>query len=80
MVSETRSDFLLTIVGDGPDRQLLEVWQSSLGLLDRTVFFYGTASEQEVMQLTADCSFAVLNSNFETFSVVMAESLRAASP
>jgi len=71
--------FELTVVGDGPDRQMLEDMVRSLGLAD-AVCFLGRLANNEVLDHTAKCWAVVINSNVETFSVVTGEALAQGKP
>jgi glycosyltransferase involved in cell wall biosynthesis len=79
-LSEKRDDFELQIIGDGPDRAKLEELAQNYGLLNHKVFFYGMVDPEDVLKLMEKSDFFVLNSNFETFSVVTAEALLCGKP
>ncbi|HLC16850.1 MAG TPA: glycosyltransferase [Thermodesulfovibrionia bacterium] len=75
-----RDDCALHIVGDGPDREMLEDLSKQLNLYKRYVFFHGLKSKREVREFMEAASFFVLNSHFETFSVATAESIACGTP
>jgi glycosyltransferase involved in cell wall biosynthesis len=79
-LSLMRNDFELRIVGNGPDRERLEILAEKYGLLNKTIFFEGMVQVDEVSRFFCECDFFVLNSNFETFSVVTAEALAYGKP
>jgi glycosyltransferase involved in cell wall biosynthesis len=79
-LSLKRKDFELHIVGNGPDRSRLEILSEKYGLLNKMVFFEGLVPVDEVSRYFCQCDFFVLNSNFETFSVVTAEALAHGKP
>jgi len=79
-LSMKRRDFELHIVGSGVDREMLEILSEKYGLLNRMVFFEGMVPVDEVAGFFCECDFFVLNSNFETFSVVTAEALAYGKP
>jgi len=68
------------IVGDGEDRQHLEDLARSKGLLNTNIKFHGRKTNDEVLQIINQSDFLVMNSVFETFSVVTAEALLAGKP
>ena len=70
----------LHIVGHGRDEQMLKTLAGQLGLLDRVVFFHGVKSNEEVFQYLHACDFLVMNSRFETFSLVCIEAMSCGKP
>jgi len=73
-ISKIRTDFELYIVGDGQDRINLEDLVNSLSLTG-CVKFTGPVSDRNLGQYYTKSDFFVMNSNYETFSVVTAEAL-----
>jgi glycosyltransferase involved in cell wall biosynthesis len=69
----------LTVIGGGPDRQMLEDLASQLELTD-VVTFLGRLANNEVLDHMARCWAVVINSNVETFSVVTGEALAQGKP
>jgi glycosyltransferase involved in cell wall biosynthesis len=79
-LSLKRRDFELHIVGNGTDRGSLESLSEKYGLLNKVVFFEGLVQANGVSRFYRECDIFVLNSNFETFSVVTAEALTYGKP
>jgi len=79
-VYRIRTDFELHILGDGCDRTILENLAKELGLLNECVFFHGMKTHDEICAFYSISDFFVLNSNFETFSVVSAEAISCGLP
>lgn len=73
-------DLVLDIVGDGPDRRMLEGLARELGLLNKRVFFHGLVPNDKLEGFFRRANFFVLNSNYETFSVATAEALAHGLP
>lgn len=69
----------LTIIGDGPDRGMLEGLAASLGL-NGSVRFLGRLPNSAVLDHVADAFAMVVNSRVETFSVVTGEALAQGRP
>jgi len=78
-ISKIRNDFEFRIIGGENDRSYLESLVKELGL-EEYVLFYGQVSDQELESHYNKSDFFVLNSNYETFSVVTAESLACGIP
>jgi len=70
----------LHIIGHGADEAMLKKLASDLNLFDRVVFFHGVKKNEEVFQYLYDCDFLVMNSRFETFSLICAESIACGKP
>jgi len=79
-LSKKREDFELHIIGDGIDRAKIEDLAIELGIKDKLVFFHGFIDNNELLNPLQNSDFFVLNSNYETFSVVCAEALAAGIP
>jgi glycosyltransferase involved in cell wall biosynthesis len=73
------SDTGLVIIGDGPERGLLEDLVRSRQLSDR-VYFAGQKSKEETMALMAACDLFVLNSTHEGFPHVVLEAMSLGLP
>lgn len=69
----------LRIIGDGKDMQKLVLLVEELGLSDK-VDFMGRLAQPQVVEQIAKSSFLIVNSRFETFSVVIIESLALGVP
>ena len=76
---EKRDDFVLDIVGDGPNRSEYEELTRKLGLQD-IVCFHGLKTKQEVAEFMKQCDIFVLPSLFETFGAVLIEALACGKP
>lgn len=74
-----RSDFVLDIVGDGPQRVEYETLAQELGLGD-FVRFHGLRPKREVVKFLHNATFFVLPSLCETFGVVLIEALATGKP
>jgi glycosyltransferase involved in cell wall biosynthesis len=72
-------DVGLVIVGDGPERGLLEAIVLGNQLTDR-VYFAGQRSQEETFALMAACDLFVLNSSYEGFPHVVLEAMSAGLP
>lgn len=73
-------DHDLHIIGDGPDKPLLEKLASQLKILNQRVFFQGRKTNREVYYYYPVCQFVIVNSNYETFSMITAEALAHNKP
>lgn len=69
----------LDVIGDGPDRPMLEALVRELGL-SGAVRFHGRVANTEVLRLMAGTGSVIINSNVETFSVVTGEALASGKP
>jgi len=78
-LKEKRDDFVLDVIGDGPNRGEYEKLTNKLGLRD-IVSFHGLKTKQEVAEFMRQCDFFVLPSLFETFGVVLIEALACGKP
>jgi glycosyltransferase involved in cell wall biosynthesis len=74
-----REDFILDIVGDGPNRTEYEGLTRRLGLKD-FVRFHGLRPKEEVAEFMKRCAFLVLPSHHETFGTVLVEALSCGKP
>ncbi len=75
-----RKDFELHIIGDGLSRAKLEKMTNDYGLLNKVIFFHGLLLPEEVMNMMIDSDFHIINSQYETFSLVTAEALMCGIP
>lgn len=69
----------LGIIGDGPDRAMLEKMAATPGLAG-AVTFHGRITQAEVMEHMARTGAVIVNSHVETFSVVTGEALALGRP
>lgn len=70
---------LLTLGGDGPERNELEQLASNLGIAEK-VNFTGLLSREQVLAEMASADAFVLSSLYETFGVVVIEALALGKP
>lgn len=73
-VSKHGAPVQLTIIGDGPDRAMLEELARSEGVASITSFL-GRLPNSAVLDHVAKAGSVIINSNVETFSVVTGEGL-----
>ena len=78
-ISQLRNDFEIHFAGDGQDRQYLENLTKKLQL-ENYIIFHGKVSDTALSKLFFESDFFVINSNYETFSVVTAEALASGLP
>ena len=69
----------LTIIGDGPDRSMLQELVAQHGLKG-SVIFLGRLPNSGVLEQIAHAGAVIINSNVETFSVVTGEALAQGKP
>lgn len=79
LLRQSREDWYLDIIGDGPARAEYERLTLNLGINDK-ITFHGVKSKKEVAEFMRRADFLVLPSLFETFSVVTAEALTSGIP
>lgn len=76
---EINQFFRLVIVGDGPDRKLLEAMIKNLNL-DKRVYLAGRKSKEELMVYLTAADMFVLNSGYEGFSHQILEAMAIGVP
>jgi len=69
----------LTVIGDGPDRRMLEELASAQGVA-QAIRFLGRLPNSAVLDHMAQAGAVIINSNVETFSVVTGEALAQGKP
>jgi len=79
LLSNTRTDWHLHHVGDGPARKRHEMLAAQLGI-SALVTFHGAKPKTEVAAFMRNASLLIVPSVFETFSVVAAEALACGIP
>jgi glycosyltransferase involved in cell wall biosynthesis len=79
MAIQQRPGISLTVIGDGPDRALLEALTTDLGLQEH-VTFLGRLPNAKVIEQMAHAGAVIINSNVEAFSVVTGEALAQGKP
>lgn len=72
-------DWHLVIIGDGPDRNLLEATVQELQVADR-VTFTGSVTRAEVFGWCVAADAFVLNTYFESFSYQVVEAMHSGTP
>lgn len=73
-------NFILHIVGEGPERKKHEELCLQKGLLNTHVKFYGHKNENEIAGMMNDSHFLVLFSNYENLPCVMIEAMMCGLP
>jgi glycosyltransferase involved in cell wall biosynthesis len=79
-ISETNSDVEYHIIGHGKDEAVLKNLARNMNVLDRIVFFHGVKTNEEVFSYLHDCDFLVVNSRYETFSLICIEAMSCGKP
>ena len=79
ILARRRRDFVLDIVGNGPDREEYEKITDRLGL-EKFVRFHGLKTKKEVAKIMRECSFLVQPSLVETFGVTVIEAMASGKP
>lgn len=79
-ISKNNLDFEYHIIGAGPDMDMLKALSESETLDNKFIFFHGRKNNEFVYDFMKQIDFVVINSNFETFSVVAAEALANGKP
>jgi len=70
----------LRIVGGGRDEAMLKELAGKLFAGRRVVLFEGLKSNSEVYNFLRECDFLIVNSRFETFSLICAEAMSCGKP
>jgi glycosyltransferase involved in cell wall biosynthesis len=78
-ISEIKPNVKLLIGGDGPLKEELISYSKELKIIEKVIFL-GNLSREEVRNYMISSDFFVLNSNFETFGVVLIEALAVGLP
>jgi len=73
-LSEKRTDFILKLVGEGKDFQLLKQYASDIGLMEETIVFTGLLEGKALVYEVATADLMVVFSNYENLPVVINES------
>ncbi len=79
LLGHERRDFVVEVIGDGPDRAALTALITRRGVDDR-LRLAGAAPHQSVAARLQAADFAVIPSRFETFSVAAAEAQACGLP
>lgn len=75
-----RQDFVLNIIGDGPDRKALEKLANHLGILGTAVQFKGLMLREQLAAELRNSDAFVLFSNYENLPCVLIEALASGIP
>lgn len=78
-LSEISQLFRLVIVGDGPEKKVLESMVRNLGL-ERKVYLVGKKTQEELATYLAAADMFVLNTGYEGFSHQILEAMTAGVP
>jgi len=70
----------LHIIGNGPDKNELVELSKQRGLYDKSVFFHGEKTHDRLIAFMNSCNCLVVNSRYESFSIVAAEALGCGLP
>jgi len=79
-LAQKRQDFELWIIGDGPDKYLLEKQVLELKNLKNKVHFAGDVNQEKIVQYLSDATATLSFSKFETQSIVLLESIAMGIP
>ncbi len=79
IVKRKRRDFVLNIIGDGPDKKKCEELAKSL-LIRELVHFHGLKQKEEIAEFMRSSVFLVSSSIYETFGVVLVEAIASGLP
>ena len=79
-IREPYPEFELRIIGQGKDKEKLVELSRELGVLNSVVIFEGLKTNPEVYNYLKRCDFLVMNSRFETFSLICGEALSCGKP
>ncbi|MGB1204502.1 MAG: glycosyltransferase [Chitinophagales bacterium] len=79
-VSQRFEPFEYHIIGGGEDEESLKYLAKQLGVLNKSIFFHGRKTNDFVLAFLPTINFLIVNSNYETFSVVTAEALACGKP
>ncbi len=73
-------NIFLQIIGHGKDEKLLKKMSEELGLLPDAMQFEGLKNNQEVYEALWNSDFLIMNSRYETFSLICAEAFSCGKP
>ena len=79
-LSGKRKDFRCLMVGEGPDWDEMKEYAGFLRILDSYVSFTGVKTDNELAEILTGADFSVLSSRYETFGIVLIESLACGIP
>jgi len=73
-IKDRKKDFILDIIGDGPNRAEYEKMSADLGLSD-VVRFHGLKTKEEIAKFMRECDFFILPSLWENLPCVLIEAI-----
>ncbi len=76
---EINPNLELIMIGDGEDHQMAKNLSTKHGL-NQSIKFTGVLQGKELIDLIQSCDFKLMFSNYETFAIVIAESLAMGKP
>lgn len=79
-LQKLRNDFCLHMVGTGPDFSMAVNYAAKSGLNNNTIIFDGLKEDQELAEIIAKSDLTILFSHYETFGIVIYESLSCGVP
>ncbi|HPS72683.1 MAG TPA: glycosyltransferase [Bacteroidales bacterium] len=79
-VSSERNDFVLRLIGTGPDLERMKRYAEKAGLEGTLVVFAGLKNPDEVAEEYRNADFSLVSSRYETFGSVIIESLACGTP
>lgn len=79
-IAKTNKQIEFHIIGHGKDEMMLRELAGSLKVLNEVVFFHGVKTNEEVFQYLYGSEFLVMNSFFETFSLICIEAMSCGIP
>jgi len=79
-LSETRSDFMFKLIGDGMDMDWLRNYSDEIGLTGEQILFTGLLEGEKLVKQMLTSNMLVIFSNYENFPVVINESLSLGIP
>lgn len=78
-MSNSRSDFKLILVGEGPERHRIETRISKLNM-EHKVILLGQLSHLDTLRLINTCDILIMPSKIETFGIVVLEAIAMNKP
>lgn len=80
LIKEKNMDINYHIIGGGKDEMQLRQLAADEGLLDTHIFFHGLRDNNYVLNFLSQIDFVIINSRYETFSIIAAEALLYGKP
>lgn len=78
--SKSHSELELNLIGDGPDWNKMREYSQELEIPENQIIFNGVLEGDELVKTMQQCDFSVLFSHYETFGIVVLESLSLGKP